>query len=171
MAVEQMTKTQAIRNLQQYLRTVRETLGGINPIPVNGVFDEATRDALMLFQSDVGLEATGIADKTTWDALYEEYLRSTELERGRKGLYFFPQNPVGYEVSAGDTLTLVRIIQLLLLELRATYDIFENVVESGTYDAATEDAIKDFQRIHGLPPSGRVDERTWNKIVREYSNL
>ncbi len=171
MAVQEITKTQATRNLQRYLRTVGETRGGINPVPIDGIFDTATRDALMLFQRGAGLEATGVADKTTWDALYEEYLRSTELERGRKGLYFFPQNPAGYEVSSGDTLTLVRIIQLLLLELRATYDIFEDVVESGTYDAATEDAIKNFQRIHGLPPSGRVDERTWNKIVREYSNL
>ncbi len=171
MAVEQSTRTEAVRNLQRYLRTVGEARGTVNAVPIDGIFDTATRDALILFQRSAGLEATGIADKATWDALYGEYLRSTELERGRKGLYFFPQAPVGYEVSSGDTLTLVRIIQLLLLELRATYDIFEDIVESGTYDAATEEAIRNFQRINGLMPTGRVDELTWNKIVKEYSNL
>ncbi len=171
MAVEQMTRGEAVRNLQRYLREVGESRGEPNAVPIDGIFDTATREALIRFQEDMGLGATGVADKQTYDSLYGEYLRSTELKRGRKGLYFFPQNPAGYEVSSGDTLTLVRIIQLLLLELRATYDIFEEVVESGTYDAATESAIKDFQRIHGLPPTGRVDERTWNKIVGEYSNL
>ena len=74
-------------------------------------------------------------------------------------------------MSAGDTLTLVRIIQLLLLELRATYDIFEDVSESGTFDARTQQAIRDFQEINGLSPTGEVDEATWNRIVREYANL
>ncbi len=171
MAVAEATKTDAIRNLQRYLRRIEEDRGDINAVPIDGIFDTATRNALIRFQGDAGLAQTGVADKTTWDALYKEYLRSTELERGRNGLYFFPQNPIGYEVSTGDTLMLVRIIQLLLSELRATYDIFENVVESGTYDTETENAIRNFQRIQGLAPTGRVDERTWNRIVKEYSNL
>ncbi len=168
---EQLNRTEAIKNLQRYLRAVGESEGQLNRVPIDGIFDTATRDALTEFQRSVGLPATGVADKDTWDVLFDEYLRVTEPERTRRGLYFFPENPQGYEVSAGDTLTLVRIIQLLLLELRLTYDIFEDITESGTYDAATEAAIKDFQRINLLPVTGRVDERTWNRIVREYSNL
>ncbi len=163
------TERDAISNLQRYLRELSYSETAQNP--VDGIFDTATRDALTDFQRAAGLPATGIADKRTWDTLFEEYLEATELSRGRKGLYFFPQTPVGYEVAPGDTLTLVRIIQLLLLELKVTYDIFEDVVESGTYDVATEQAIRDFQRINRLPETGRVDERTWNRIVREYGNL
>ncbi len=171
MATDQLNRREAVTNLQRYLRELSYGTDGTNTVPLDGIYDTATRDALTDFQRQMGLPATGIADKRTWDTLFDEYLEATQTARSRRGLYFFPQTPLGYEVSPGDTLTLVRIIQLLLQELRVTYDIFEDVVESGTYDAATEQAIYDFQRIHGLPETGRVDEMTWNAIVREYGNL
>ncbi len=166
-----LNEEQAITNLQRYLRRLSyEGLGG-NRVPIDGIFDRDTRDALMLFQQNIGLPATGIADKQTWDMLYKEYQRVTDEEKNSRGLFLFPKKPTDYEVTLGDTLFLVNIIQLLLLELRATYDIFEDIVESGTYDEATEKAIRDFQRINLLPETGKVDEATWNRIVREYSNL
>ncbi len=171
MATTQLNRAEAVTNLQRYLRALSYMETGENPVPIDGIFDDATRSALMSFQRDAGLPETGVADKLTWDTLFAEYLAATEIDRGRRGLYFFPQNPRGYEVVSGDTLTLVRIIQLLLSELSVVYDIFEDIVESGTFDAKTERAIRDFQQINGLPVTGRVDERTWNRIVREYTNL
>ncbi|MBE6535376.1 MAG: hypothetical protein E7677_01970 [Ruminococcaceae bacterium] len=164
-------RREAITNLQKYLRRLAASPERANTIPIDGIFESATREALIDFQRQMGLDATGIADKRTWDILYKEYLDATRDEREMQGLYFFPSLPIGYTVALGDTLTLVRIIQLLLLELRASYDIFEDVVESGTFDTATSDAIRDFQRINGLPETGEVDIRTWNRIVREYSNI
>ena len=164
-------RREAITNLQKYLRRLAASPERANTIPIDGIFESATREALIDFQRQMGLDATGIADKRTWDILYKEYLDATRDEREMQGLYFFPSLPTGYTVALGDTLTLVRIIQLLLLELRASYDIFEDVVESGTFDTATSDAIRDFQRINGLPETGEVDIRTWNRIVREYSNI
>ena len=167
----QLNRAQAVTNLQRYLRRLSfESADGTRP-PVDGIFDTATREALSSFQRQMGLPETGVADKNTWDALFTEYLRVTANERESQGLYLFPKDPPDYAVSIGDTLTLVRIIQLLLLELRATYDIFEDVIESGTYDSRTQAAIRDFQLINGLPPTGNVDQTTWNRIVREYSNL
>lgn len=167
----QKNRRTAITNLQKYLRRLAASPERANTIPLDGIFGGATRDALIDFQREMGLPQTGVADKQTWDILYGEYLEATKDEREARGLYFFPSLPTGYTVSLGDTLTLVRIIQLLLLELRASYDVFEDVVESGTFDAATSEAIRDFQRINGLPETGEVDIRTWNRIVREYSNL
>lgn len=164
-------RREAITNLQKYLRRLAASPERANTIPLDGIFESATREALIDFQRQMGLDATGVADKRTWDILYKEYLDATRDEREMQGLYFFPSLPTGYTVAIGDTLTLVRIIQLLLLELRASYDIFEDVVESGTFDTATSDAIRDFQRINGLPETGEVDIRTWNRIVREYSNI
>ena len=164
-------RREAITNLQRYLRRLAASPTEANTIPIDGVFDSATQNALVDFQAQMGLPATGVADKRTWDILYREYLDATRDEREMQGLYFFPTLPTGYTVALGDTLTLVRIIQLLLLELRGAYDIFEDVVESGTFDTSTSDAIRDFQRINGLPETGEVDIRTWNRIVREYSNI
>lgn len=167
----QINELQAITNLQRYLRRINFDRGGNNTVPIDGIFDTATRDAVMNFQKQSGFPVTGIADKQTWDAIYGEYRRLTRNQRELEGLYIFPQTPENYSVSLGDTLTLVRIIQLLLLELRSAYDIFEDVTESGTFDINTQNAIKEFQRINGFEETGEVDERTWNRIVREYANL
>ncbi len=164
-------KEQAVTNLQRYLRELSYDSLGANPVPIDGIFDTATRDALIAFQRSANLEPTGIADKRTWDALFAAYRRATELGRTTRGLYLFPDTPVNYELSPGEAWLLVNVVQLLLIELRVAYDIFEDITESGVYDAATEQAIKDFQRINLLPETGRVDAATYNRIVREYANL
>ena len=36
---------------------------------------------------------------------------------------------------------------------------------TGKYDAATKQAVKDFQTVNRLPPDGRVDRITWNRLA------
>ncbi|MBO7309783.1 MAG: peptidoglycan-binding protein [Clostridia bacterium] len=166
-----INKEQAITNLQRYLRRLSyEGLDG-KRVPIDGILGSTTREALSEFQRAEGLPVTGTADKRTWDAIFEEYSLVTQNERLAECLDPFPKNPPDYSVSLGDTLTLVSIIQLLLLELRATYDIFEDISESGVFDEQTEQAVREFQLKNGLPPTGKVDRTTWNRIVREYSSL
>ena len=166
-----INQKQAITNLQRYLRRLSYEYLSTPRVPIDGIFGESTKNALSEFQRENGLDVTGVADKRTWDSLFSEYQRVTEAERLSQGLYPFPDLPSDYAVSLGDTLTLVRIIQILLSELQVTYDIFEDITESGTFDAKTSDAVREFQIINGLPPTGSVDKATWNRIVREYSNL
>ena len=168
---DRRNEKEAIQNMQRYLRALSYDSLGANPVPIDGIFESATRDALLAFQQSAGLEPTGVADKTTWDALYSAYLRATQNERESEGLYLFPDTPTGYELSLGEAWMLVNVIQLLLLELRVAYDIFEDVTESGVYDQKTQEAIREFQRINLLPETGKVDAATYNRIVREYTNL
>lgn len=166
-----INQKQAVTNLQRYLRRLSYEYPEVVRVPIDGIFDDATRDALSEFQGIKGLPVTGVADKRTWDSLFSEYKRITEDERNIQGLYPFPDLPRDYTVSLGDTLTLVRIIQILLSELKVTYDIFEDIAESGTFDDKTQEAVRQFQLINGLPATGEVNKATWNRIVREYSNL
>lgn len=168
-----MNKEQAVTNLQRYLRRLsfEDEFYDLARPPIDGIFDTATEDAVAYFQRANGLPVTGVANKETWDRIFSEYLRVTQAQRLSEGLFIFPDAPVDYAISRGDALTLVRILQLLLLELRATYDIFEDIIENGIYDDRTEIAIREFQRANLLPVTGEVDKNTWNRIVREYSNL
>ena len=167
-------KSEAVTNLQKYLRRLsfEDEFYFDNPRPpIDGIFDSATENAVAYFQSKNGLGVTGIADKATWDKIFSEYLRVTEEQRLSEGLFIFPDAPADYTISRGDALTLVRILQLILLELRVTYDVFEGITENGIYDERTEKAIREFQIANQLPATGNVDKNTWNRIVREYSNL
>ena len=169
----QVNRAQAVTNLQRYLRRLsfeEEPISYQRP-PIDGIYDSATEDAVANFQRRHGIPATGIADKLTWDMIFQEYLRVTEEERFSKELSIFPDAPTDYAISRGDALTLVRILQLLLLELRVTYDAFEDIVENGIFDDRTEAAIKEFQQANLLPVTGEVDRATWNRIIREYANL
>ena len=168
-----INKEEAVTNLQRYLRRLsfEYDMPNMPRPPIDGIFDTDTENALIAFQRQMGLPATGVADKETWDKLFLEYMRVTEAERLAQGLSIFPDTPKDYAISQGDTLTLVRILQLLLLELSLTYDIFEDITENGVFDEKTEAAVKKFQAANLLPITGEVDRRTWNRIVREYTNL
>ena len=39
----------------------------------------------------------------------------------------------------------------------------------GVYDAQTVNAVKEFQRIFGLPETGRTDEETWYRVIYIYT--
>lgn len=38
----------------------------------------------------------------------------------------------------------------------------------GIFDSATENGVRAFQEIEGLPHTGRVDETTWNRLYERY---
>ena len=42
---------------------------------------------------------------------------------------------------------------------------------NGVFDGATEQAVKDFQAVNRLPPDGRVDRITWNRLAEGVKRL
>ncbi len=160
------TYSDAVRNLQTYLRAISLADERIVRVPVDGIYDTATRDAITEFQKTRGLTPSGIADRETHDLIYAEYLALRELEPFPAD--FFPQSPANYVAKTGDEFAFIMLLQLLLSELAAVYDFPSEVVPSGAFDTATESAVSEIQRAHSLPVNGRVDRRTWNRIVRDF---
>ncbi len=157
---------EAITNLQRYLYQLSFTDPHIPPVPVDGVFGANTARALRAFQQSQGLTPTGRADKQTWDLLYIAYLESLASTGRTEPLYLFPRNPETYSVGLGDEGLIISSIRYLLRELMIDYGgVFEDVPLAGTFDTATEGAVKQFQQLHGLPVTGRVDRDTWNRLV------
>ena len=62
----------------------------------------------------------------------------------------------------------MRLVQLMLREISAIYDMSANVIESGVYDEATSEAIGDLQYRNLLPVTGNMDKSTWNALARAY---
>ena len=162
--------SRAVENLQRYLRRLSyETYEGdaIPPVPVDGIFDTRTEEALSAFQRIYGLPVTGRADRTTWELLFAEFLRlSDEDEVVRVDL--FPSTPADYVTRRGEQSAFVLLVQWLLSEIEVVYDFLPPVTPSGIYDETTEAAVREFQRIHMLPPTGLLDRRTYNRLIREY---
>ena len=157
---------EAITNLQRYLLQLSFFDNRIPPVPIDGIFDTATRDSLQAFQRVAGLPATGRGDRVTWDALYLAYLESLAAHGRPEPVYIFPRFPETYSVGLGDEGLLISAIRYLLRELTIDYGgEFEDIPLVGTYDTVTEGAVRQFQMLHGLPVTGRVDRETWNELV------
>ena len=58
---------EAIRNVQRYLRQLSYTDADIPPVPIDGIFGEATENSLIAFQTKNGLSPSGVADRESFD--------------------------------------------------------------------------------------------------------
>ena len=167
--MREYTEKEAIRNLQRYLRQLSYAESDIPRVPVDGIFDSATEEALRAFQIKNGLEATGIADRETWDMLYESYLRSIARFSPPREFSPFPRVPEGDRLSIGDVSFAVSSVQFLLNEVSAIIDLLTPIDIDGIFGEATERQVSTFQAAEGLPITGEVDKRTWDALVDVYN--
>lgn len=65
----------------------------------------------------------------------------------------------------------VREMQEYLRYLATHYPRIPRLAVDGIYDARTEEAVRAFQELFGLLPTGEVDETTWETLVAEYRRL
>ena len=163
--MREFTENEAIRNLQKYLRQISYEDENIPPVPIDGIFESTTEEALRAFQIKMGLENTGIADRETWDALYEGYLGSIARLSPPKPFSPFLRLPDGETLSFGDVSFAVAAVQFLLNESSQTLDTLDELAIDGIYGKATRDAVLRFQEGHGITPTGAVDKNTWDILV------
>lgn len=166
---ERPGETTAIRNVQRYLRQLSYHDSAIPNVPIDGIWGDDTRNSLMAFQKGVGLPATGVANKETFDLLFSTYRRSVETYSPPMGFDIFPRLPNAYSVGMGDAFFLVRVIQYLLSEIQVAYDDIGEVPQTGEFDAATERAVRQFQLRNELEVNGRVNRYTWDKLNTEHN--
>lgn len=164
-----LTENDAVRYLQTYLRTQRLADQNFPAVPVDGIFDSQTKFALTEFQRRNGLEPTGIADRTTWDMLYVQYLEILNDISLPEPIIPFPSYPVNYSVGIGEKSFLVAIIQYMIVEISIVYNTLEPIEITGSFDENTSIAISDFQEKSGIMASGRVDRETWGALSRIFN--
>lgn len=161
----------AVENLQRYLRTLYYFDDALSPLPVDGVFDRATEEAVRRFQSSEGLPVTGRVDQTTWERLFDRYEKEKAFRRAPARIAHFPRVPPDYRVAIGEEQFLVRVIQHALQEIALDFAFPAAVPQSGKYDADTANAVRALQKASGLPEDGEVDRATWEELARYYNHL
>ncbi len=78
----------------------------------------------------------------------------------------------GYDVGLGNAGNPVLLIQRDLRRIRKNYPAIPDITTTlGIYDLETENAVKKFQEIFGLPVTGVVDKGTWYKIKYVYTSV
>lgn len=166
---ERINEQEAVRNLQRYLRQLSYVDKRIPAPPIDGIYDTATREAVLAFQRAERLPETGVVDTATWELLFRRYEESLVREGAPVPLAQFPRLSPGYALRADDESFLVRLVQYALGELDLIYEGLDDVPQTGIYDEATMKAVRGFQRRHGLPETGEVDRATWDALATTYN--
>ena len=159
-----------IRTLQYYLDIISYFNPALEIIPINGVFDQRTEQAVKAFQRFYGLPETGFVDEETWNLIFKIYRdTAATLPEGYEGerAKIFP----GYVLSEGMQNDDVKDLQTYLSYIGSIYPEIPEIPVTGYFGEQTRDAVYTFQRLFGLPISGLVGHSTWYSIAEEYNAL
>ncbi|BAZ50205.1 peptidoglycan-binding domain 1 [Nostoc sp. NIES-4103] len=131
---EQNPDTTTLR-LQRALNRLKITDKAGKPLVEDNIAGQITKSAIEKFQNIVGVQTTGIAGETTWNAIN----------------LILAKRIIRLNHAGG---TVVRYLQYRV-----------GVELDGVYGPQTEAAIKAFQRQNGLLPDGIIGVITWQKLI------
>ncbi len=156
-----------VRQLQSYLRTIQRYRTGSTLVPDDGIFGSRTAAAVREFQQEEGLPVTGVVDRATWDALYLAYLHVLAILSPPAPIQSY-QSPETALVP-GDQGDGVAFLQVMLRRLAQRFpEIPVETVITGIYSPTTAEAVASIQRQSGLPVTGNTDKATWEAVTRLY---
>ena len=166
-ALREGASGQNVRLVQFWLKIAHTVYSRLNDLTVDGRFGAATTAAVKRFQTYFGLTSDGVVGRTTWNKLYEVYndiankLLSSSLRPGE-----YPGI-----LRRGSSGTAVRELQFYLYLLSAYESSIPAVGIDGSFGAATENAVRAYQRFAGLTVDGIVGRTTWESLYGKASAL
>lgn len=163
-----------VKSLQIFLNRISRNYPAIPKIPqADGIYDNATESAVRTFQEVFDLAVTGIVDEATWYRIIYIYTSVKRLsELNSEGVAFEDVEPIYNEdLSIGMQGNEVRQLQYLLAVIGAYYEAVQPVEITGYFGEETENSVKSFQRVFGIPQTGTLDRETRNDIYRAYMGI
>lgn len=156
-----------IYELQYMLRKISQITGEIPLVTADGIYDDATREAVREFQRQNSLDPTGNVNKETWDKIFQKYKKSVYASSIGEPIY--PFTDPSYNSVIGEKSDIIMLMQIILSALSIIYDDFEDIKITGVNDEQTISAVKRFQGYHGLPQTGVLDKRTWDSAAKSFN--
>lgn len=155
-----------IESLQHMLRVLSQEDGRLVPVTPDGIFGQNTAAAVTAYQRSRGLPATGEADMNTWESVVREYEACRAHHEPSEALRVLLE-PM-QTIKPGEKNSHVRLIQSMLLGCGEGYHCLPGMEVTGVMDAPTVAAVRKFQTICGLQPTGSVNRVTWKHLARLY---
>lgn len=119
--------------------------------PADGIFDQATQEAVIRFQRDKRLNPDGVVGEQTESALFEEFNRRTDISNRD----FSVSNRSNRVLKQGDRGADVTALQRRLRKLG-----YFNGQLTGYFGRTTQEAVSRFQQAYLIQPDGIVGSDT-----------
>ncbi len=155
-----------VSSLQYMLRQLSQTYQFLPQLVVDGVFGERTLEAVMRFQREAGLPATGTVDQATWNAIRDAWQAQRAKTGYSRATRIFPSE--GIEVHEGETKEYLIVPQTMFNILAKQFEGITTCQADGCLGPATADDIRWLQQAAGLPETGCLDTATWDALSHLY---
>lgn len=158
---------QPIRGLETMLRVIAEDDKLIPSVVPDGIYGQEDMNAVSAFQRKYNLPITGIVDQATWDAIAGQYERSIINVDQAEPIEIIIDPGQVYRL--GDSDANLYLLQSMLIYLSLFHPTINTPPHNGVLDTPTSDALKGFQILAGLEPTGELDKRTWKYLVNQFT--
>lgn len=109
--------------------------------------------------------------KTPYEILQYYYGNDIDIVKNAPVRTSMPSFP-GIDLLIGSSDNNVKSLQIYLNRISRNYPAIPKIPEAdGVFGIATEEAVRVFQQVFGLNPTGVVDEATWYKITYIYTSV
>lgn len=158
-----------VQSLQHMLNQIAHSMPVLPGLSESGEFDEATLEAVMLFQRETGLPVTGIVDQALWDAIFQAYT-DRQLQHGTPPpVRVHPGH--FYTVEPGETSDILLPVQAMFHALSGVLSNFEPCPLDRQNSGGTQKNLRLLRSAAQLEPTDRLDRAAWSYLVRLYEAL
>ena len=159
-----------VEALQYYLAFLGYFYPQLPPIPINGFFDELTRDAVFAFQNEYGLPVTGEVDLNTYYNIARQYRNAVaDLPANYQSAIGEPYP--GRFLVEGDRGEEVRVIQGYINRIGRTDPAVPEITVDGIFGPQTKRAVIAIQAQLGVEQNGAVGPVEWVEIITRGNNI
>ncbi len=161
---------QAVRVVQYFLNVIAYFNPEIPSVPSNGVFNQAMEDQVKAFERFYGLDPDGVVDFRTWELIRQIYNNIRTVQPpGYAGstAALYP----GYNLTPGMRNDDIKLLQTYLDVIGSNISSLPRVPVTGYFGEETENAVRTFQNLYGIPVTGIVGAPTWDAISKEYNYI
>lgn len=155
-----------VYNLQRFLRTISKSNDKIYPVVPDGIFGEDTKRSVESFQAEYGLDITGEADFSTWEAIVREYEICVENLSAVHGIKIIKNEQIIKENESADA---VYIIQAMIVSLAERFENINAVSINGVYDGELRREVEKLKQIFGQNGTD-IDKKFINELAVLYEN-
>lgn len=149
---------QAILDLQRMLNQLARRHPALPRLAENGIFDEYTLEAVMVFQRDFSPPVTGIVDENTWYAIVNAF-QQDQLHHGDPlDLRVLPNGD--FSAAPGEDSYPALIAEVIFRSLPGTIVNFNRPTQ--------QENLAALQRLALLPENGVLNRATWDFLARLY---
>lgn len=156
-----------VYTLQNALFELHRNGDNIPRVNPDGHFGPETTESVRAFQWQNQLPVTGVVDHATWDAIMTRYFYEIRMRKSPVPVQPFPAGEL--QITRGQAGSGVGMAQTMLWALSRRFSNIRAVPVTLVYDDATIAQMRNIQRLYGLPQRDTLDTPTWNALTVLYN--